>query len=90
MKKHIWLSKSRAEQLRLSPYTDIKMNESKITLIRTDVRTIMSISCSNRMVLDQLYRMMVNGYSPNASSNLLEDETISAWLTECIKMGVIE
>jgi len=90
MKKHIWLSKSKAEKISLSPYVDIKVNESKITLIRTDIRTMTSICCSNHEVLDQLYRMLVDGYSPNYSTPLLEDETISSWLANCIKKGLIE
>ncbi len=90
MEKYIWLSKLKAEEIRLSPYTNIKVNESKLTLIRMDIRTMTSICCSNQTILDQLYRMIVDGYSPNYPTPLLENETVSAWLESCIKKGVIE
>ena len=90
MTKHIWFSNLDTERVRISPYTDITADDTGITLIRPDIRTTTSIRCSNQTVLNQLYPMLVNGYSPDESSPLLEDETISAWLDTCIKKGVIE
>jgi len=90
MAKHIWLSNSDSEKIRLCPYTDIIANDAKITLIRSDIRTVTSIGCSNRAVLDQLHEMLINGYSPDEPSPLLEDETIRAWLDNCIRKGVTE
>ncbi len=90
MTKHIWFSNLDTERVRISPYTDITADDTGITLIRPDIRTTTSIRCSNQTVLNQLYQMLVNGYSPDESSPLLEDETISAWLDTCIKKGVIE
>lgn len=90
MTKHIRFSNLDTERVRISPYTDITADDTGITLIRPDIRTTTSIRCSNQTVLNQLYQMLVNGYSPDESSPLLEDETISAWLDTCIKKGVIE
>lgn len=90
MTKHIWFSNLDTEKVRISPYTDITADDTGITLIRPDIRTTTSIRCSNQAVLNQLYQMLVNGYLPDESSPLLEDETISAWLDTCIKKGVIE
>lgn len=90
MTKHIWFSNLDTEKVRISPYTDITADDTGITLIRPDIRTTISIRCSNQAVLNQLYQMLVNGYLPDESSPLLEDETISAWLDTCIKKGVIE
>lgn len=90
MTKHIWFSNLDTEKVRISPYTDITADDTGITLVRPDIRTTTSIRCSNQAVLNQLYQMLVNGYSPDESSPLLEDETISAWLDTCIKKGVIE
>lgn len=90
MTKHIWLSNLDTEKVRLCPYTNIIADDTGITMIRLDIRTSTSIRCSNRAVLDQLYQMLVNGYSPDESSPLLEDETVSTWLEGCIKKGVIE
>ena len=90
MAKHIWLSNLDTEKVRLCPYTDIVVNDASITLIRSDIRVATSICCSNRTVLNRLYQMLVNGYSPDESSPLLEDKTVSMWLEGCIKKGVIE
>lgn len=90
MAKHIWFSNLDTEKVRLCPYTDIVADDTSITLIRSDIRAATSIRCFNRTILDQLYQMLVNGYSPNGSSPLLEDETVSMWLEGCIKKGVIE
>ena len=90
MTKHIWFSVQDTEKVRISPYTDIKADDTGIILIRSDIRTTTSIRCSNQAVFNQLYKMLINGYSPDETSSLLEDETICAWLDTCIKKGVIE
>lgn len=90
MSKHFWLSKTEIEKIRLTPYTDVIVGNTKITLKRTDTHASVSVGCSNQDVLCQLHELLINGYLPSTSSKLLEDETISAWLAICIQKGVIE
>lgn len=94
MQKQIKYTKETIEEIHISPYTEIFVNDNKLLLIRKDLCQQSLIECSKDSIISKLKDIICNENDIDINNDdyysVLDDETINKWIKSCLEKGLIE